>query len=397
MAGSALGVAVIGHSFMGKAHSLGWRNVNAAFDTPPVVMRVLVGTNGAAVETSARRYGWKESSTDWRATILREDINIVDICTPGALHAEIALFALAHGKHVLVEKPLANSVPEAQAMATAAREAAETGVVSMLGFNYRRVPALALARSMVAEGKLGEIRQLNLRYYQDWLSDDQSPMSWRLRKQDAGSGALGDLGSHAVDQVRFLTGVEVTSVSATSRTFVTRRPGPRGEEEVSVDDAMWSTLQLENGAVASVEATRMATGRKNALRIEMYGSLGALSFDLESLNHLQVYSRDAPAGEQGFRTILVTEPEHPYLDGWWPTGHVLGWADTFTHELRDFLLAITDGTTASPSFDDGLEVQRVLAAIEQSAAAGGAGVSMSAEPPGAQRHSTGEQRGAQAL
>ncbi|MGB9034508.1 MAG: Gfo/Idh/MocA family oxidoreductase [Paeniglutamicibacter sp.] len=373
----ALGVAVIGHSFMGKAHSQAWRNVNATFETPEVAMRVLVGRNAASLEESARRYGWEESSTDWRASILRDDVDIVDICTPGALHAQIALFALEHGKHVLVEKPLANTVAEAQAMAGAAAAAAASGVVSMLGFNYRRVPALALARDLVAAGRLGELRQLNIRYYQDWLVDEAAPMSWRLRREEAGSGALGDLGSHAVDQVRFLTGANVSSVSATSRTFVTRRPGTAGTEDVTVDDATWSTLELDNGAVATVEATRMATGRKNSFRIEAYGSRGSLAFDLESLNHLQVCDADAPTGEQGFKSILVTEPEHPYLAGWWPTGHVLGWADTFIHEVRDLLLAIEGGTPASPSFADGLEVQRVLAAIEASAAADSARIPVS--------------------
>lgn len=367
---SALGVAVIGHSFMGKAHSQAWRNVNATFDTPAVAQRVLVGRNAQAVDEAARRYGWEESSTDWRASILRDDVDIVDICTPGALHAEIALFALAHGKHVLVEKPLANTVDEAAEMTAAAQAAAGSGVVSMLGFNYRRVPALALARDLIAAGRLGQLRQLNIRYYQDWLVDEQSPMSWRLRKEEAGSGALGDLGSHAVDQLHFLTGAKVSSVSATSRTFVTRRPGAEGDEEVSVDDAIWSTLELDNGAVATVEATRMATGRKNAFRIEAYGSQGSLAFDLESLNHLQLCDINAPAGEQGFTSILVTEPEHPYLDGWWPTGHVLGWDDTFIHEMRDFLLAIAGGAEASPSFADGLEVQRVLDAMAASAADG---------------------------
>jgi predicted dehydrogenase len=373
----ALGVAVIGHSFMGKAHSQAWRNVNATFETPEVAMRVLVGRNAASVEESARRYGWEASSTDWRASILRDDVDIVDICTPGALHAQIALFALEHGKHVLVEKPLANTVAEAQAMAEAAAAAAASGVVSMLGFNYRRVPALALARDLVAAGRLGELRQLNIRYYQDWLVDEAAPMSWRLRREEAGSGALGDLGSHAVDQVRFLTRANVSSVSATSRTFVTRRPGTAGTEDVTVDDAIWSTLELDNGAVATVEATRMATGRKNSFRIEAYGSRGSLAFDLESLNHLQVCDADAPTGEQGFKSILVTEPEHPYLEGWWPTGHVLGWADTFIHEVRDLLLAIEGGTPASPSFADGLEVQRVLAAIEASAAADSARIPVS--------------------
>lgn len=372
--GSALGVAVIGHSFMGKAHSQAWRNVNATYDSTLVSMRVLVGSNPTSTAESAAKYGWEESSTDWRATILREDIDIVDICTPGALHAEIALFALAHGKHVVVEKPLANTLAEAEEMNAAALAAAERGVISMVGFNYRRIPALTMAQRMLAEGRLGQLRQLNIRYYQDWLVDDSAPMTWRLRKDEAGSGALGDLASHAVDQLRFLTGAQISSASATSRTFVTERAGDSGPEQVSVDDAIWATLELDNGAIATVEASRMATGRKNSLRIEVYGSQGSLEFDLESMNFLKLYEASHDAGEQGFKSIMVTEPEHPYLDGWWPTGHVLGWAESFTHEIRDFLAAIDSGIPASPSFADGLAVQRVLAGIEDSATQSGARV-----------------------
>ncbi|HJX76683.1 Gfo/Idh/MocA family protein [Glutamicibacter sp.] len=369
--GSALGVAVIGHSFMGKAHSQAWRNINATYDSTLVSMRVLVGSNPTSTAESAAKYGWEEFSTDWRATVLRADIDIVDICTPGALHAEIALFALAHGKHVVVEKPLANTLAEAEEMNAAARAAAERGVISMVGFNYRRIPALALAQRLLAEGRLGKLRQLNIRYYQDWLVDDAAPMTWRLRKDEAGSGALGDLGSHAVDQLRFLTGAQISSVSATSRTFVTERTGDSGTEQVSVDDAIWATLELDNGAIATVEASRMATGRKNSLRIEVYGSQGSLEFDLESMNFLKLYEASGDTAEQGYKSIMVTEPEHPYLDGWWPTGHVLGWAESFTHEIRDFLAAIGSGMPASPSFADGLAVQQVLAGIEDSAVQSG--------------------------
>ncbi|PRB70178.1 Gfo/Idh/MocA family oxidoreductase [Arthrobacter sp. MYb213] len=374
--GSALGVAVIGHSFMGKAHSQAWRNVNATYDSTLVSMRVLVGSNPTSTAESAAKFGWEESSTDWRATILREDIDIVDICTPGALHAEIALFALAHGKHVVVEKPLANTLAEAEEMNAAALAAAERGVISMVGFNYRRIPALAMAQRLIAEGRLGQLRQLNIRYYQDWLVDDAAPMTWRLRKDEAGSGALGDLGSHAVDQLRFLIGAQISSVSATSRTFVTERTGDSGTEQVSVDDAIWATLELDNGAIATVEASRMATGKKNSLRIEVYGSQGSLEFDLESMNFLKLYEASGDTGEHGFKSIMVTEPEHPYLEGWWPTGHVLGWAESFTHEIRDFLAAIGSGIPASPSFADGLAVQRVLAGIEDSAVQSGARVQL---------------------
>ncbi len=367
--GRPLGVAVVGYAFMGKVHSNAWRNVASFFDVPAFEQKVLVGRDADAVAAAAERYGWAESATDWRSVLAREDIDIVDICAPGALHAEIAIAALAAGKHVLVEKPLANSLAEAEAMVAAARQARSRGVRAMVGFTYRRVPALALARDLIADGKLGLIRQVRASYLQDWLSDEESPMTWRLRRESAGSGALGDIASHAIDQVQFLLNDTVTEVSGRLHTFVSERPGPEGPEAVTVDDAAWATLSLAGGAVASVDVSRVALGRKNSLRIEVFGSKGSLSFDLERLNELAFLDGTDPIREQGFRRILVTEPEHPYLEAWWPQGHVLGWDHSFTHEIRDFLLAVGSGTDPSPSFEEGLNVQRVLAAIEESAAA----------------------------
>ncbi|MCI0143899.1 Gfo/Idh/MocA family oxidoreductase [Arthrobacter bambusae] len=364
---SPLGVAMIGYAFMGKAHSNAWRNVASFFDVPAFERRVLVGRDPAGVAEAAAKYGWAESATDWREVIARDDIHIVDICAPGFMHAEIAIAALAAGKHVLVEKPLANTLAEAEAMTAAAAAARTHGVQSMIGFNYRRVPALALARELIAEGRLGTIRHVRAAYLQDWLSDAESPMTWRLRKETAGSGALGDIASHAIDQIQHLTGEIVTEVTGTLRTFVTERPGPHGLEDVTVDDAAWATLGLTGDISASVEASRVATGQKNSLRVEVYGSLGSLTFDLESLNELLFLDASLPVREQGFRRILVSEPEHPYVDGWWPQGHVIGWEHTFTHQVRDFLLAVGAGTEPSPSFEDGLQVQRVLAAVEESA------------------------------
>ncbi|WP_336857775.1 Gfo/Idh/MocA family oxidoreductase [Sinomonas albida] len=367
--GGPLGVAGIGYAFMGKAHSQAWRNVAAYFDVPAVEQRVLVGRDAEQVAEAAARYGWAESATDWREVIARDDIDIVDICAPGWLHAEIAIAALEAGKHVLVEKPLANSLAESERMVAAAAAARGRGVQSMVGFNYRRVPALAYARQLIGDGRLGVVREVRASYLQDWLADSESPMTWRLRKETAGSGALGDIASHAIDQVQFLLGDTVTEASGRLHTFVGRRPGPSGVEDVTVDDAAWATLVLAGGAVASVEASRVALGRKNSLRIEVYGSAGALSFDLERLNELEFLDGTGPAAEQGFRRIVVTEPEHPYLEAWWPQGHVIGWEHTFTHQIRDFLLGIRDGAAPSPSFEEGLQVQRVLAAIEESAAA----------------------------
>lgn len=371
------GVAVIGYAFMGKAHSHAWRNVAALRPgAPGVRQQVLVGRDADAVAAAAGQYGWAESATDWREVLDRDDIDVVDVCVPGHLHAEVAIAALEAGKHVIAEKPLANTMAEAEKMVATARAARERGVHSMVGFNYRRVPALALAQRLVADGRLGAVRQVRVSYLQDWLADDAAPMTWRLRRELAGSGALGDLASHAVDQVRFLLGQEVTAVNATTHTFVPQRTGADGPEEVTVDDAAWGTLRTDGGAVVSLEVTRMATARKNALGIEVYGSEGALRFDLESLNHLDV----CLDGADSFTRRLVTEQHDPYIDGWWPPGHVLGWDATFTNQAADFLTALAAGREPTPSFEDGLAVQRVLAAIEASSARGGSCVEVDRGP-----------------
>ncbi|WP_457191617.1 Gfo/Idh/MocA family protein [Nocardioides sp. P5_E3] len=371
------GVAVIGYAFMGKAHSHAWRNVAALRPgAPGVRQQVLVGRDADAVAAAAGQYGWTESATDWREVLDRDDIDIVDVCVPGHLHAEVAIAALEAGKHVIAEKPLANTMAEAEKMVATAKAARERGVHSMVGFNYRRVPALALAKRHIAAGRLGDVRQVRVSYLQDWLADDAAPMTWRLRRELAGSGALGDLASHAVDQVRFLLGQEVTAVNAITHTFVPQRTGADGPEEVTVDDAAWGTLRTDGGAVVSLEVTRMATARKNALGIEVYGSNGALRFDLESLNHLDV----CLDGADSFSRELVTEQDDPYIDGWWPPGHVLGWDATFTNQASDFLAALAAGREPTPSFEDGIAVQRVLAAIEASSARGGSCVEVDGGP-----------------
>ncbi|GAA1477624.1 Gfo/Idh/MocA family oxidoreductase [Nocardioides aestuarii] len=365
------GVAVVGRAFMGRAHSNAWRNVAAFYpDGPRVRQHVLVGRDRTSLEASAEALGWQSVSTDYEAVLADPAVDVVDLCVPGHLHSSMAIAALEAGKHVLVEKPLANTVAEAQAMADAATAATERGVRAMVGFNYRRVPALAWARQLVADGRIGTVRQARVAYLQDWLVDDTAPMTWRLRKESAGSGALGDLASHAVDQVRALLGQEVLGVNGTVHTFVPRREGADGVEEVTVDDAAWATLQLDGGAVASLEVSRMATGRKNGLVIELYGSHGGLRFDLEALNELEV----CLDGAASYSRTLVTEPEHPYLEAWWPPGHVLGWDHTFTSQAADFLRCLAEGRAPEPSFEDGLAVQQVLAAIERSAAASGATV-----------------------
>ncbi|WP_152352993.1 Gfo/Idh/MocA family protein [Brachybacterium subflavum] len=368
-----LGIALIGYEFMGRAHSQAWRTLGAAFDGPPVARRVIVGRDEQKVSEAARRLDWEEHETDWRRAIARDDIDIVDICTPGFLHAEIAIAALEAGKHVLCEKPIANDTAEAERMVAAADAAQQRGQVAALGHTYRRVAALAQARRLVADGRLGRILQARASYLQDWLVDESAPMSWRLRRDTAGSGALGDIGSHAIDQIQFLTGLRATSVRGRLTTAVPERPGEGGAlEPVTVDDAAWATLELEGGAIASIEASRLATGRKNELVVELFGTEGALRFDLEVLNELWFLDRTVPVAEQGFTRILVTEPEHPYLEGWWPQGHALGWENAFTNQAHDLLVAITGGEPFSPDFAEGLALQRVLDAVIASDAADGA-------------------------
>ncbi|GAB2330502.1 Gfo/Idh/MocA family oxidoreductase [Streptomyces griseoincarnatus] len=375
-----LRIGMVGYAFMGAAHSQGWRTVGRVFDLPlRPEMAVICGRDADAVRAAADRHGWAEAETDWRVLVERDDIDLVDICTPGDSHAEIALAALAAGKHVLCEKPLANTVAEAEAMARAAQEARDRGQAAMVGFNYRRVPATALARRMVEEGRVGTLRHVRVVYLQDWLVDPQFPLTWRLRREQAGSGSLGDLGAHIVDLAQYLAGERLAGVSALTETFVRERPLPTapssglaavsaaGTGQVTVDDAALFTGRFASGALASFEATRYATGRKNALRIELNGERGSLAFDLERLNELEYHDGTADATHGGFRRILVTEPGHPYLDAWWPPGHGLGYEHTFAHQARDLVHAIAEGRGPEPSFADGLQVQRVLAAVEESA------------------------------
>jgi predicted dehydrogenase len=389
-----LGVGMVGYSFMGAAHSQAWRTAAHVFDLPVrPSMVALCGRDAGAAQAAAERYGWAAAETDWRVLISRDDVQLVDICAPGDLHAPIAIAALDAGKHVLCEKPLAATVPEAEAMAAAAARASARGVRSMTGFNYRRVPAIALARQLVGDGRIGRIRHVRASYLQDWLVDPSFPLTWRLQREHAGSGALGDLGSHIVDLAQYLTGALITGVSAVTATFVGERPLPGAADDpagtegsarsgpVTVDDAALFTARLgasapgpsdpgsmAAGALVSFEATRFASGRKNELRIELNGDRGSLAFDLTRLNELEFYDHTQQATQAGFRRILVTEPGHPYLSAWWPPGHVLGWEHTFTHEVRDLVTAIAAGTDPAPSFSDGLQVQRVLAAVEDSAA-----------------------------
>lgn len=377
-----LGVGMVGYAFMGAAHSQGWRTAGHVFELPMrPALAAICGRDRRAVEAAADRHGWAAAETDWRALIARDDVQLVDICTPGDSHAEIAIAALEAGKHVLCEKPLANTVAEAEAMAEAAERAAARGQVAVVGFNYRKVPAITYARQLIAEGRLGTLRHVRATYLQDWLVDPASPLTWRLEREHAGSGALGDLGAHIVDLAQYLAGELLVGVSAVTETFVRERPLQAGPSAgltgaaatgahgaVTVDDAALFTGRLASGALASFETTRMAAGRKNALRLEINGERGSLAFDLERLNELSFHDHTEPATTAGFRRILVTEPEHPYLEAWWPPGHALGYEHTFIHQARDVVRTIAEGAAPTPSFADGLQVQRVLAAVEESAA-----------------------------
>ncbi|RKN51089.1 gfo/Idh/MocA family oxidoreductase [Micromonospora endolithica] len=385
-----LRVGMVGYAFMGAAHSQAWRTVNRVYDLPARArMALICGRDTGKVADAADRLGWEAYTTDWRDLISRDDIDVVDVCTPGDSHAEIALAALAAGKHVLCEKPLANTVAEARAMAAAAATAQAAGVRSMCGFNYRRVPAVTMMRQLVAEGRLGVIRHVRATYLQDWIVDPQFPLVWRLQRDRAGSGALGDIGAHIIDLTQFVTGQLITGVSAVTETFVKERPLPAGSSglaatvdgagsadgngsapatgPVTVDDAAVFVARLGGGALATYEATRFATGRKNALRVEINGSLGSVVFDLERLNELEFYDATRPTTEQGFTRILVTEGDHPYMSAWWPPGHIIGYEHSFTHQMRDFIEAVATGADPAPSFADALQVQLVLEAVTRSA------------------------------
>ncbi|WTF85010.1 Gfo/Idh/MocA family oxidoreductase [Micromonospora globbae] len=388
-----LRVGMVGYAFMGAAHSQAWRTVNRVYDLPARArMALICGRDAGNVAEAADRLGWNAYTTDWRDLVSRDDIDVVDVCTPGDSHAEIALAALAAGKHVLCEKPLANTVEEARAMAAAAATARASGVRSMCGFNYRRVPAVAMMRRLVADGRLGVIRHVRAAYLQDWIVDPQFPLVWRLQKDRAGSGALGDIGAHIIDLTQYVTGQRITGVSAVTETFVKERPLPAGSSglaatvdgsvdghadgagpatgPVTVDDAALFVARLDGGALATYEASRFATGRKNALRVEINGSLGSVVFDLERLNELEFYDATLPTAEQGFSRILVTEGDHPYMSAWWPPGHIIGYEHSFTHQMRDFIEAIATGTDPEPSFGDALQVQLVLDAVVRSAELG---------------------------
>ncbi len=365
---SELNVALIGYKFMGRAHSNAYRQVGP-FMAPRLRprLKVLCGRDAAAVAEAADALGWEEVATDWREVVRRDDVDLVDVSTPGDSHAEIAIAAAEAGKAVLCEKPLANNVRDAEAMLRAVEKA---GVVHMLCHNYRRAPAVMLAKRMIEAGDLGEIYHYRGTYLQDWVVSPELPLLWRFRKEKAGSGALGDIASHSIDLARFLVG-EIEEVAGDLETFVKERPlpdDPSSKGAVTVDDAATALVRFAGGAMGTIEGTRLALGRKNYNRFEINGSTGTIAFDLERMNELELYLESAPAERRGFRRILVTDPEsHPYIRAWWPPGHIIGYEHTFVHTVYDLLEAIADGESPRPHFEDGVRNQKVLDAWERSA------------------------------
>ena len=354
---------MIGYGFMGRAHSNAWRQVRSFFDVPyEPVLKVICGRNETELGKVASHFGWEECSTNWEDVVTRSDVDVIDICSPGYTHAPIVIAAAQAKKILFCEKPLANTLGEAEQMLDAAER---NGCVHMICHNYRRAPAVTLAREFIEAGEIGKIYHYRATYLQEWLHNPEAPTRWRLDKAQAGSGALGDLFSHSTDLARYLVG-EIDEIVSLLNTFVDERPAGTRKAKVDVDDAALSLVRFHNDAIGSIEATRYATGRKNFNRFEINGSIGSLSFNLERMNELEFYSDQGT--NSGFRTIQVTERTHPYLSGWWPPGHIIGYEHTFTHTVFELLQALAQDRLPTPNFIDGVKNQRVLDAVERSAA-----------------------------
>lgn len=375
-----INVGLIGAGFMGKAHSLAYAAMPMFFWPAPAipVRRVIAEVSEAAAREAAMRFGFERSTGDWRRVIEDPEVQVVDIATPNNSHAEIAIAAAQAGKHILCEKPLASSVAEARAMYEAVKKA---GVVNMVAFNYRRTPAVALAKKYIEEGRIGRILSFRGTYLQDWSADPNGPLSWRFQKSVAGSGALGDIGTHVVDLARYLVG-EISAVNAMMHTYIAERPlqtggadklgasdktagGPRGK--VDVDDEVMTLLRFANGAVGSLEATRNAFGRNNYITFEIHGTEGTVFFNYERRDELQVFFAGDPADARGFRTVY-TGPAHPYGEALWPIPALgIGYGETKIIECFDLFRAVAQGGTVSPDFEDGYKIELIADAIGRSA------------------------------
>ncbi len=368
-----IGVGMLGYAFMGRAHTNGFKKIPYMMYPPPAVPRLVAicGRDEGRVAEAARRYGYESAYTDWREMLADDRVQLFDNGGPNNVHAEPCIVAAEAGKHVICEKPLARTAEEAGGMLDAVEKA---GVKHMVAFNYRFVPAIRQARYLIESGKLGRIYHWRAVYLQSWLLPHQdTPRLWRLSKEAAGSGALGDLGAHIIDLARFLVG-EIASVSAVTRTFINERPlpGGSGTGKVDVDDAFVSVVEFENGAIGTLEATRFAAGRKNYQAIEINAEKGSIRFNLERLNELEVFwVGEEPKETQGFHNVLVTEGYHPWWENWWPRGHIIGWEHTFVHELTHFLDCIVNDKAVEPygaTFEDGYRAAVVCDAILESAA-----------------------------
>lgn len=381
-----LNIALIGYRFMGKAHSYGLKNTPYFFkDGVEPVLKVICGRTEHLVKQAAEDFGWEEYATDWRDVVTRDDIDVVDIATPTVNHMEIALAAASAGKHVYCEKPMAMDSDQARKMVKIAQE---KGIINMLGFNYRRIPAIALAHKMVAEEKLlGRIYHVRAVYLQDWIMDPNFPAIWKLKKEIAGSGPHGDLNAHIIDLARFITGDEIDSVIGVKETFIKKRPKAEvGEslntmltsdgvnkellDDVTVEDACAFLARFKCGALGTFEATRFAAGRKNFHRIEINGEKGTIWFEFEDMNRLKYYNCEEPEEMRAFKDILVTEGSHPYISHWWPAGHIIGYENTFVNQFSDFFHAIKTNEDVKPNFYDGLKINQVLDAVMKSTETG---------------------------
>jgi len=372
-----INVALIGHQFMGKAHSNAYRQVERFFPGKyRFRMKVLCGkASTEELEATARQFGWEESDTEWERVVARKDIDVVDISTPGYLHHPMALAAAATGKHIICEKPLANTLAQAKEMLRAVEKA---GVKHYVNYNYRRVPAVAYAKRLIADGRIGDVYHYHGAYLQDWIMDPDFPLVWRLEKKYAGSGALGDIAAHATDLSQYLN-ADIAEVIGQMTTFIKERPlpasaggawgakGKGGKGKVTVDDDSNFLARFKNGSVGVFESSRFAGGRRNFNAFEIYGSKGSLAWNFERMNELEFFDRTEPGKDQGYKTILATEADHPYVGAWWPPGHIIGYEHTFVHALSEFLSCLEVDRMPEPSFKEGVKVQAVLDAVERSA------------------------------
>jgi predicted dehydrogenase len=368
-----VGVGMLGYAFMGKAHSNAFRTIPYMMYPPPAIPRMVAvaGRNEEAVKEAARRYGYEKYYTDWRAMIDDPEVQLFDNGGPNDAHAEPSIAAAQAGKHVLCEKPLGRTAEESKRMLDAVQKA---GVKHMVAFNYRFVPAIRQIRKLVDSGVLGKIYHFRAVYLQEWIMPHYgTPLIWRLQKEAAGSGALGDLGAHIIDLGRYLVG-EIGSVSAMTKTFIPERPklDGSGMGTVDVDDAFAAVVEFENGALGTLEATRFAAGRKNGQVLEINAEKASIRFNLERTNELEIFwIDDEPKETRGFHNVLVSEPYHPWWENWWPQGHMIGWEHTFIHEVTHFLDCIVNDKDVSPigaDFEDGYRAAVVCDAVLESAA-----------------------------